>query len=337
VWLLAPITLIVIAAALKLSVAITLPLAFSYFLAVLVQPLQVWLRRRLPRRLGWLAVPVTMLTIVATIVLAIAVLSLSFGPVISRGPSYAERFEDWFYGALGWARGHGLQLPEPAELGGSSLGTIAGTLPAGLEMIGGILGAAVLVFFFTLLMLIEADLWRRKAEAALDRPGRMREAVAAIGYKVRWYLAIRSFSGALSGTLVGLWLWLVGVDFALLWGVMFFLFNYAPTVGSIVAGVLATVVAFLQLGPVWAAVAAGGMIAIDQAIGNFLDPHLQGRTLDISPLVVLISVIFWGWIWGVPGMLLAVPMTATMITVCEQVPALEPIAILMSGGGEERG
>ena len=76
------------------------------------------------------------------------------------------------------------------------------------------------------------------------------------------------------------------------------------------------------------------MIAIDQAIGNFLDPHLQGRTLDISPLVVLVSVIFWGWIWGIPGMLLAVPMTATLITVCEQVPALRPIAILMSGGGE---
>ena len=97
---------------------------------------------------------------------------------------------------------------------------------------------------------------------------------------------------------MALWLWLIGVDFALLWGVMFFLFNYAPTVGSIVAGVLATLVALLQLGPLWAAVAAAGMIAIDQAIGNVLDPHLQGRSLDISPLVVLVSVIFWGWIWG---------------------------------------
>jgi AI-2 transport protein TqsA len=204
-------------------------------------------------------------------------------------------------------------------------------------MVGGILGAAVLVFFFTLLMLIEAETWRRKAEAAVGRSGQTRETVATIGHKVRWYLLVRSFSGALSGTLVGLWLWLIGVDFALLWGIMFFLFNYAPTVGSIVAGVLAMLVALMQLGLVWAVVAAAGMLAIDQAIGNFLDPHLQGRTLDISPLVVLVAVIFWGWIWGVPGMLLAVPMTATMITVCEQVPALRPIALLMSSGGEERG
>ncbi len=337
VWLLAPITLILSAAALKLSVAVTLPLAFAYFLTVLVQPLQVWLRHRLPRRLRWLAVPLTMLTVVATLVLAISALSMTLEPVISRGPDYAQRFEDWLHGALGWARAHGIQLPQDGELGGSSLGAVAQKLPTGLNVVGGTLGFALLVFFFTLLMLIEAGIWQRKAEAALGRSAEMREAGATIGHKVRWYLLIRSFSGALSGGLIALWLWLIGVDFALLWGVMFFLFNYAPTVGSIVAGVLATVVALLQLGPVWAAVAAFGMIAIDQAIGNFLDPHLQGRTLDISPLVVLVSVIFWGWIWGIPGMLLAVPMTAAMITICEQVPALQPIAILMSGGGDEPG
>jgi predicted PurR-regulated permease PerM len=336
VWLLAPITLILSAAALKLSVVVRLPLAFAYFLAVLVQPLQIWLRHRLPRRLGWLAVPLTMLTVVATLALAIGVLSLSLEPAISRGPDYAHRFEGWFEGVLGWLRAHGVQLPQAGELGGSSLSTLAQKLPTGLNMVGGTLGFALLVFFFTLLMLIEANLWQRKSETALGRSAEMREAGATIGHKVRWYLLIRSFSGALSGALIALWLWLIGVDFALLWGVMFFLFNYAPTVGSIVAGVLATLVALLQLGPVWAAVAAGGMIAIDQAIGNFLDPHLQGRTLDISPLVVLVSVIFWGWIWGIPGMLLAVPMTATMITVCERVPALQPIAILMSGGGEPR-
>jgi AI-2 transport protein TqsA len=335
IWLLAPITLILCAAALKLSVVVSLPLAFAYFLAVLVQPLQVWLRRRLPRRLSWLGVPLTMLTVVLVLVLAISLLSMSLEPVISRGPAYAQRFEDWFHGALGWARAHGVQLPQPSELGGSGLGALAQSLPTGLNVVGGIAGFAVLTFFFSLLMLIEAAAWQRKAEASFGRADQIRTAVTTIGHKVRWYLVIRSFSGALSGLLVGLWLWLIGVDFALLWGVMFFLFNYAPTIGSIIAGVLATLVAFLEFGFVWAAVAAGGMIAIDQAIGNFLDPHLQGRTLDISPLVVLVSVIFWGWIWGIPGMLLAVPMTATVITLCEQVPALQPIATLMSGGGAD--
>ncbi len=226
------------------------------------------------------------------------------------------------------------RCPQTGELGVSSFGALAQTLPTGLNLVGGMASFAGLVFFFALLMLIEAQAWRQKAEVALGRADRVREAVTTIGHKTRRYMLVRSFSGALSGVLVALWLWLIGVDFALLWGVMFFLFNYAPTVGSIVAGVLATLVALLQLGPLWAAVAAAGMIAIDQAIGNVLDPHLQGRSLDISPLVVLVSVIFWGWIWGLPGMLLAVPMTATIITLCEQVPALRPIAILMSAGHE---
>ena len=303
VWLLAPITLILCAAALKLSAEVTMPLAFAYFLAVLVQPMKVWLQAHLPRWLRWLAVPLTMLTVVAAVALAISLLSMSLEPVISRGPDYAQRFQDWLGGALGWGRAHGIQLPEAGELGGSSLSALAKGLPTGLNVIGGIAGLAVLIFFFALLMLVEASTWERKAEKAFGHSDETREAVASIGHKVRSYLLVRSFSGALSGTLVAAWLWLIGVDFVLLWGLMFYLLNYAPTVGSIIAGVLAVLVALLQLGPVWAAVAAGGIIAIDQAIGNVLDPRLQGRALDISPLVVLLSVIFWGWIWGVPGMI----------------------------------
>jgi AI-2 transport protein TqsA len=337
VWLLAPITLILCAAALKLSADVTMPLAFAYFLAVLVQPMKVWLQRALPRWLRWLAVPLTMLTVIAVLALAIGLLSISLEPVITRGPEYADRFEGWLNGALGWARGHGIQLPQMGELGGSSLGALAQRLPTGIGLIGGITGLAVLIFFFALLMLVEASAWERKAETALGHSDETREAVADIGHKVRWYLVVRSFSGALSGILVATWLWLIGVDFTLLWGLMFWLLNYAPTVGSIIAGVLAVLVALLQLGPVWALIAAGGIIAIDQAIGNVLDPRLQGRALDISPLVVLLSVIFWGWIWGVPGLILAVPMTATLMTLCELVPALQPTAILMSGSGDPKG
>ena len=335
VWLLAPITLILCAAALKLSAEVTMPLAFAYFLAVLVQPMKVWLQAALPRWLRWLAVPLTMLTVVAVIALAISLLSMSLEPVITRGPDYAQRFQDWLNGALGWAGAHGIELPQASELGTSSLGALAQRVPTGLNLIGGLTGITVLIFFFALLMLVEASAWERKAEKAFGHSDETREAVADIGHKVRWYLLVRSFSGALSGTLVATWLWLIGVDFVLLWGLMFYLLNYVPTVGSIIAGVLAVLVAFLQLGPLWALIAAGGIIAIDQAIGNVLDPRLQGRALDVSPLVVLLSVIFWGWIWGVAGMILAVPLTATLITLCELVPALQPAAILMSGAPDE--
>jgi hypothetical protein len=115
VWLLAPITLILGAAALKLSAEVTMPLAFAYFLAVLVQPLQVWLQAHLPRWLRWLAVPLTMLTVVAVVALAISLLSMSLEPVISRGPDYAQRFQDWLGGALGWGAPMASSCRRPAR------------------------------------------------------------------------------------------------------------------------------------------------------------------------------------------------------------------------------
>jgi AI-2 transport protein TqsA len=91
----------------------------------------------------------------------------------------------------------------------------------------------------------------------------------------------------------------------------------------------------VQLGFGWAVVVVAGLTAIDQVIGNYLDPRLMGRTLNVSSLVVLLSVIFWGWIWGVAGALLAVPLTVTIILICAQVPALQPIAVLLGGDVED--
>jgi AI-2 transport protein TqsA len=108
-----------------------------------------------------------------------------------------------------------------------------------------------------------------------------------------------------------------------------------PNIGSLIAGIPPTLLAFLDLGFGWGLLVAGGLLAIDQFIGNYLDPRLMGHTLNISSLVVLISVIFWGWIWGVVGTLLAVPMTVTIMIACSHVPALRPLAILMSGGDDE--
>jgi AI-2 transport protein TqsA len=337
VWLLAIITIILTAAALKASAPVTMPLAFSYFLAVLVYPLQVWLGDHLPAKLRWLAVPLTMLAVVAVLALALALLAIALQLAVSGAPQYADRLEQRLTALQDFANRYGIQFPQDYGLDGESLRTLAEQLLAGLTSLGTISLFAILIFFFALLMLLEARDWRRKTAAAL-RDGRtdvVLDAVASIGQKVRAYLWIRTLAGLISGVAAGLWLWLLGVDFALLWGLLFFLLNYVPNIGSLVAGIPPTLLAFLELGFGWALVAAGGLLLIDQFIGNYLDPRLLGRTLNISSLVVLVSVIFWGWIWGVIGTLLAVPMTATIMIACDHVPALRPIAIFMSGGNDE--
>lgn len=155
-----------------------------------------------------------------------------------------------------------------------------------------------------------------------------------VAEKVRWFMVIRTVVGIVSGVLATTWLWLLGVDFAVFWGVLFFLLNYVPNIGSIIAGIPPTVLAFVQLGFGWGLLAGGGLIVMEQVMGNFLDPRLQGRTLNVSSLVVLLSVLFWGWIWGVPGALIAVPLTVTLILICANTAALRPIAVLLSGEDE---
>jgi AI-2 transport protein TqsA len=333
IGLLAVIAVILVAGALRVSAPVTLPLAFAYFLAVLVYPLQVWLAERLPGRVQGLSVLLTMLAVVGVLAIALSLLALAVQLMVSGLPAHFDELEAQLRAWRDWAAAHSLQLPE-FGLDGQNLRALGERLLTGLTSLGTISAFALLIFFFTLLMLLEARTWRRKTEEALraTRTDAVLDAVGNIGHKVRQYLLIRTLAGLVSGVAAGLWLWLLEVDFALLWGLLFFLLNYVPNIGSLIAGIPPALLAFVQLGFGWAVVATAGLVAIDQVIGNYLDPRLQGRTLNISSLVVLISVILWGWIWGVVGTLLAVPMTVLIISACERVPALQPIAILMQGG-----
>ena len=336
IGLLALIAVIVTAWALQWSSVVTMPLAFAFFVAILLHPIERSLAMRLPQRLEWFGVLCAMLTLVGMLVLAGVLVSFALEPVVARAPQYADQLQSHWADLRDWAGGHGLPLPHDLDLG-AMLGTNGlQSLVSGLTSAWSVLAFLLLVFFFTLLMLIEASAWRRKTEAALRQrhTAAVLETMPVVAEKVRWFMLIRTAVGIVSGIIATTWLWLMGVDFAPFWGVLFFLLNYLPNIGSIIAGIPPTVLAFVQFGFGWALLVAAGLIAMEQVIGNFLDPRLQGRTLNISSLVVLLSVIFWGWIWGIPGALIAVPLTVTIILVCDQVSMLRPIAVLLRGGAD---
>jgi AI-2 transport protein TqsA len=336
IGLLSVIAVILTAWALKASAVVTMPLAFAFFVAILVQPIERTLAARLPRRLEWLGVICAMLTVVGTLALALGLVALALGPVVAGAPRYVDQLEAQWQSLSSWARNQGWAMPQGSEVWSTLARNGIQRLLYGLSSAWGLLAFLLLVFFFTLLMLIESSSWRRKTEVALHRwqTAAVLGAMPAVAEKVRWFMLIRTVLGLVSGLLATAWLWLLGVDFAPFWGLLFFLLNYLPSIGSIIAGIPPTLLAFVQLGFGWAVLAAGGLIVMEQIIGNFLDPRLQGRTLNVSSVVVLLSVIFWGWIWGVPGALIAVPLTVTLILVCANTAALRPIAILLSEGGE---
>src|SRR5690606_27131907 len=113
------------------------------------------------------------------------------------------------------------------------------------------------------------------------------DAVDALASRLRRYLLIRTVTSVVSGVSAALWLWLMGVEFAYVWGLLTFALNYIPNVGSILSTILPSIMAFVQFGWAWGLATVGGLVAIEQVIGNFIDPRLQGRYLEISPVVVL--------------------------------------------------
>jgi predicted PurR-regulated permease PerM len=131
--------------------------------------------------------------------------------------------------------------------------------------------------------------------------------------------------------LIGVCLKIIGLEFAMIWGVFQFIANFIPSIGSIAVGLAATVFSVIQFWPNPAPMAAVGliMLVVNIVFGFVLEPKIMGDRLGLSPLVVLVSLLLWGWIWGFAGLILAVPMMAIIKIVCKNIPVLEPISIIL--------
>jgi predicted PurR-regulated permease PerM len=142
-------------------------------------------------------------------------------------------------------------------------------------------------------------------------------------------MGIKTWTSMLTGVLVSLWLWLLGVDHAQLWGVMAFLLNYVPNIGSFIAAVPAVLLALVQLGPGSALLAALGYLVVNIIIGNVIEPRFMGKGLGLSTLVVFLSLVFWGWVLGPVGMLLSVPLTITVKLALDSKPETRWLGVLL--------
>jgi predicted PurR-regulated permease PerM len=149
---------------------------------------------------------------------------------------------------------------------------------------------------------------------------------------VQRYLVAKTLVSLVTGILAYLILLLFGIDFALVWGLLTFLLNYIPNIGSVIATIPPIFVAFVQYGSVFPALwIAILLITTQSTIGNVIEPRVMGRSLNLSPLVVILSLVFWGFIWGPVGMILAVPISSTLQIVCANIDQLKPVAVLMEG------
>lgn len=196
------------------------------------------------------------------------------------------------------------------------------------------LGDAVWVILFMIFMLAEQEGFPKKVVQAFGKESSIAilETLNRINRSVQDYLGIKTLISFLTGVLVSLILLLFGVPFAVLWGVLAFLLNFIPNIGSMISVVPPVLITLFQFGSLPKTLAVFAvLIALQTVVGNFIEPKMMGKGLDLSPLVVLLALLFWGWMWGIPGMLLSVPLTAAIKIAFEQIDATRPVALMMAG------
>lgn len=195
----------------------------------------------------------------------------------------------------------------------------------------GFFGVAVIFMILMIFMLTEADSFGRKLEAVTKYEGPDIARMLKATRDIQRYLAIKTVISLITGFLAGLLCWFAGLDFYVLWGIIAFALNFIPVIGSLLAGVPPTILALLVAGAPNALVVAAGYLLINNFLGNFIEPILVGRRFGISTLVVVISVMFWGWVWGPLGMLLAVPLTMTVKVFLDGSEELRWIGVAIGG------
>lgn len=190
-----------------------------------------------------------------------------------------------------------------------------------------------LIFIFLVFILAGRGKTKIKIKASFyeNRASKIIDVIQNIDSQIQRYLAIKTVVSLITGILATVVLMIFGVDFAIVFGFFTFLLNYIPTVGSIIATLMPMIIAAFQFDTLWTAFWILLILgSIQMIMGNFIEPKLMGEGLGLSPLVVLFFLFFWGWLWGIPGMILAVPMAAIVKIVCSNIPTLSFVGELMS-------
>jgi len=181
-----------------------------------------------------------------------------------------------------------------------------------LSGLGGALSSGLLILLMVVFMLLEATIFKYKVRNIFGSKSDGASQVASFSDTVNRYMLIKTGTSLATGIIATIWLMILGVDYPLLWGFLTFLFNYVPTVGSIIAAVPPALLALIQLGVFSSFLTVAGYFVINISIGSILEPRLLGHGLGLSTLVVFVSLLFWGWVFGPVGLVLSVPLTMTI-------------------------
>lgn len=323
---------IVVIYGLQMAKALLVPFLIAAFLAMITARPMLWMQaKRVPAFLAALIIVVVIMSIVFVVG---TIVGRSIADFTAALPVYQESLDGIVDSFLRMGA-RLFNLDESIESIGDMIdpGWAMGLAAGILNGLKDVLTNTFLIIFTMIFILLEASSVSIKVEAAFGKGAASMERASEFLTNLGRYLGIKTLASLATGFCVWLLAITVGLDFPLLWAMLAFLLNYVPTIGSIIAAVPAVLLALVQIGPGAAMATAVGFAAINVTFGSIIEPRLMGYGVGISPLVVFVSLIFWGFVFGPVGMLLSVPLTMTLKLALESDERTRWVAIFL---GSER-
>ncbi len=337
-------TVIAVAAVLKVTSSVVLPLTIAMLISMVLEPVLDKMNKvlRIP---WWLGIVVLLVVFAVVIFIVGQLIATSISAILSTLPKYEERFFVIYQSVAQL-----LELPfDPDSSLFNNLWSQMGVRSAVQNFLlsfstGTItfLKDFVMVLLFALFFLLEMRYLRPKLQSAFISPEeesdkqaeskiRVTHMVSGIIDQVTRYMSVKFFVSLLTGVLVFIGLKIIRMDFAVVWAFFAFILNFIPSFGSIISVGGTTLFALLQFWPKPAPVIAVGlyMFLVNFSLGNIIEPRVQGKNLGLSPFVIIASLSLWGWIWGFAGMILGVPMMVIVKIICENFDFLRPVSVIL--------
>jgi predicted PurR-regulated permease PerM len=318
---------IIIVAGMKASQSVIVPVLLSVFIAIISAPALFWLEnKKVPRIVAFMIVGAGVLLMLSLVGM---VISSSVNDFMNDLPEYQEKLHRITQSTLDLAERHNMPLSKATVIKHINPSVLLGFSGKMIGGIGGILSNAFLIFLTVAFILFESSSFPRKLKMVSVNPDSDVDPIGKFTTNIKKYLVIKTLTSLSTGLLVVLWLYFFDVDYALLWGLIAFFLNFIPSIGSILAAIPAILLALIQHDWKVALWVSLGYLIINSVIGNVIEPKYMGKGLGLSPLVVFLSLIFWGWVLGPVGMFLSVPLTMTAKIACDSNDSTKWIGVFL--------
>ncbi|MDG4811504.1 AI-2E family transporter [Hydrogenovibrio sp. 3SP14C1] len=326
-WLVGMASVIIILTALKIAESIVVPILLAIFISILSVPfIRLMERHSVP---SWLAIMLMLSIWVALLMLFFLMLSNSVEVFSNNLPDYANGVNDLLVELSPLFKYWSFPFFEPTLKEHFSPESIIQFMAEALAGIGVFLMNTFLVLFITIFLLMEESTLTRKFHAAWPNSEYKLHAISEYFKQVNKYILIKTVVSFMTGVLVTLLLMFLDIDFPYLWGVLAMLMNYIPNIGSLVSAVPPVFLALINVGLFDAFMVMSGFIVINVVLGNLIEPRLMGFKFGLSPLVVFLSIMIWGWMFGPVGMILSIPLTMVVQIALFQKEDTRAIAVLL--------